>query len=215
MLKSRVVLPLAASICLLFGPIEARAEMTPEVEQIQAQWAEINYRLPENQRADAMLELVGECDQLLGIEPVTAEALTWCGIVKSTQAGLSGPFSAMKFAKSARADLERAIELDPKVLSGSAYTSLGTLYYKVPGWPIGFGDKDRARELLGKGLAIDESGIDANYFYGEFLYEEGETDKAKEHLQRAANAPARPGREVADAGRHKEVAELLARIDGE
>ena len=36
---------------------------------------------------------------------------------------------------------------------GSAYTSLGTLYFKVPGWPVGFGDEEKAEELLRKALA--------------------------------------------------------------
>ena len=34
-------------------------------------------------------------------------------------------------------------------------SSLGVLYYKVPGWPIGFGDKDKARDLLQKALAVN------------------------------------------------------------
>ena len=48
------------------------------------------------------------------------------------------------------------------MLDGSAYNSLGVLYYKVPGWPVGFGDKAKARELLQKALAINPKGIDAN-----------------------------------------------------
>ena len=41
-----------------------------------------------------------------------------------------------------------ALAIDPKALAGSAYTSLGSLYYQVPGWPIGFGDDKKAREML-------------------------------------------------------------------
>jgi Tfp pilus assembly protein PilF len=48
----------------------------------------------------------------------------------------------------------------------------GALYYQVPGWPIGFGDKDKANELLKKALALNPDGIDPNYFYGDFLLKE-------------------------------------------
>ena len=57
-------------------------------------------------------------------------------------------------------------------LDGSAYTSLGTLYYKVPGFPIGFGDHKKARQLLEAALKVNPDGIDSNYFYGEYLFDE-------------------------------------------
>ena len=52
-------------------------------------------------------------------------------------------------------------------------TSLGTLYYKVPGWPIGFGSDKKAREYLAKALDLNPTGIDPNYFMGEFLFDAG------------------------------------------
>jgi Tfp pilus assembly protein PilF len=85
------------------------------------------------------------------------------------------------------------------------------LYYKVPGWPVAFGDKARAQELLKRGLTINPTGIDPNYFYGEFLVETGRAAEAVPFLERALKAPARPGREIADAGRRDEALALLAK----
>jgi Tfp pilus assembly protein PilF len=82
----------------------------------------------------------------------------------------------------------------------------------VPGWPIGFGDDDKAEALLRKALEVNPDGIDPNYFYAEFLYEQGEYAEALEHLDRAAKAPARPGRERADQGRRAEIAALTAKV---
>lgn len=48
--------------------------------------------------------------------------------------------------KEAKVLLEQVIEKAPETLDGSAYTSLGSLYYQVPGWPIGFGDDDKAEK---------------------------------------------------------------------
>jgi len=80
----------------------------------------------------------------------------------------------------------------------------------VPGWPIGFGSDDKARELLEKALALNPDGIDSNYFYGDFLYRQGDRDGARRVLQKALKAPPRPGRALADEGRRKEIESLLA-----
>jgi Tfp pilus assembly protein PilF len=84
---------------------------------------------------------------------------------------------ALSLVKQARTNLEKAIEIEPNALQGSAWTSLGALYYQVPGWPIGFGDKDKADEMLKKALAINPDGIDPNYFYGDYLLKEKERMK--------------------------------------
>jgi cytochrome c-type biogenesis protein CcmH/NrfG len=88
--------------------------------------------------------------------------------------------------------------------------SLGVLYYKVPGSPIGFGNKDRARQLLREALALDPNGLDANYFYGDFLLDQGDKAGARAFLQRALRAPHDASRPVWDAGRRREAQALLA-----
>ena len=83
------------------------------------------------------------------------------------------------------------------------------MYYKVPAWPISFGDKDKAKEYLEKSLEMNPKGIDSNYFYADFLYEQGRYGRAVEYFERAIAAPARVGREDADQGRRKEAKEGL------
>ena len=136
----------------------------------------------------------------------------WSGIIKSTYAGARGGLGALSLAKASKADLEKALQLNPGALQGSAYTSLGALYFNVPGWPIGFGDHHKAEELLNQALAIDPDGIDTNYFYGMFLIDEKRYDEARTYLQKARQAPARPGRALADSGRQQEISEALAGI---
>ncbi|MNN76418.1 hypothetical protein D3C81_1927940 [compost metagenome] len=108
--------------------------------------------------------------------------------------------------------LELAIKLDDKALDGSAYTSLGALYYQVPGWPIGFGDDKQAERLLKQALQINPTGIDPNYFYGDFLIDQGHKAQGKLYLQKALAAPARPGRELADKGRHQDIQQRLDKL---
>lgn len=188
---------------------------TLSLRHLQNRWAEINYQLPEAQREVAFERLAGEAEAALKSEPGSAELLIWRGIVLSTWAGARGGLGALDLAKQARASFEQALAIDPKALDGSAYTSLGTLYYQVPGWPLGFGDDERAETLLKQALGLNPDGIDPNYFYADFLYREKRYPEALAALQKAQAAPPRPGRGVADAGRHREVEALLGKVRAE
>jgi tetratricopeptide (TPR) repeat protein len=138
----------------------------------------------------------------------------WLAIVLSTDAGVTGGFGALGKVKEARRQLEAAEKINPDALNGSIYTSLGSLYYQVPGWPIGFGDDEKAETYLKKALAINPDGIDPNYFYGDFMLEEGNYQQAIKYLEKAAAAPPRPGRPLADKGRQAEVQQKLQQARG-
>jgi len=202
------------ALCLAVGRAFAAPEdFDTQLLSIQQQWAHVNYELEDGDGRDAAFEQLK--DKTAGFakaNPDRAEALVWKGIVESSYAGAKGGLGALGLAKEARASLEASIKLNPKALDGSAYTSLGTLYAKVPGFPVGFGDDEKAEKLLKRALELNPQGIDPNYFYGEFLYEEGEYSKALQYLDRAAKAAPRPGREVADKGRHAEIATLTAKV---
>ena len=183
-------------------------DMRAELAQIQQRWAQIQYQLPEDDKEKAFEALAKEAETFVADYPGRAEPLIWQGIVLSTYAGAKGGLGALGLVKEARASLEAALKIAPEALDGSAYTSLGSLYYQVPGWPLGFGDDEVARKYLQKSLAINPEGIDANYFFGDFLAEQDEPQRARVYLEKVLAAPPRPGREVADAGRRAE-AELL------
>lgn len=187
-------------------------EVSPQVSAVRDRWAEVNYNTPKAQREAAFDALAKQAAAARAAQPKDANALIWEGIVLSSFAGERGGLGALGLAKQARADYEQAIKLDPNALDGSAYTSLGVLYYSVPGWPVGFGDDKKARELLRKGLQINPNGIDPNYFYGDFLQDQGDWKGAAAALEKALAAPARAGRELADQGRRKEAAALLAKV---
>ena len=183
------------------------------LRELQTRWAEINYQLPPAQREAAFEKLASRAEQAVASEPEAAELRIWHGIVLSTWAGAKGGLGALSLVKQAKAELEKAIELDPRALDGSAYTSLATLYYQVPGWPIGFGDDDKAQALFQQALNLNPNGIDPNYFHGDFLLRQKRYAEAKVALQKALAAPARPGQETADAGRREEVRARLAEVE--
>ncbi len=183
-----------------------------ELLAIQQAWAQANYETPAGDARKAAFDaLEKRAESFTKQHPDRAEALIWEGIVESSYAGAKGGLGALGLAKEARGNLEAALELDPKALDGSAYTSLGTLYYKVPGFPLGFGDHDKARELLKQALELNPNGIDPNYFYADLLCTDGDYAAALPYLEKASRAAPRPGREVADKGRRAEIAALTAK----
>ncbi len=184
-------------------------DLETELPDVQQRWADIQYQLPENQREKAFEGLATEVEAFVAQYPDRAEPLIWQGIVLSTYAGAKGGLGALGLVKDARKSLEAALAIDEGALDGSAYTSLGSLYYQVPGWPLGFGDDAKARSYLQKALAINPDGIDANYFFGDFLLEQGEPERARTYLRKVLQVPGRPGRGVADTGRREEAKKLL------
>lgn len=199
--------------CALAWPLLAVAGPVDDaVADVQRDWEVIRYQTPAAERVKRLEALVQKAHEVTLAHAGRSEPLVWEGIVLSSLAGEKGGLGALGLVKQAKGMYEQAIQIDGQVLDGSAYGSLGVLYYKVPGWPIGFGDKARAEDLLRRALAINPQGIDANFFYGEFLVETKKEQEAVAYLERAIAAPGRPGRQVADAGRREEARVLLARI---
>lgn len=184
-------------------------DFAAELLNIQTAWAQATYHMSTADKAAALERLSEQAATFNRRHPDRAEALIWEGIVLSSRAGASGGLTGLSLARQARDRLEAALALDPSALDGSAHTSLGTLYHRVPGWPIGFGSDRKAREHFEQALAINPEGIDPNYFYAEFLYDNGRLAEARRHLQKALAAPSRPNRAVADEGRRAEARELL------
>ena len=204
--------------CLLIATLSQSVWALEAADQqrlssIQQTWAHIQYEVAEKQRAAAFEQLSSETQAFAAQRPAVAEAWIWKGIVTSSWAGAEGGLGALGKAKEAKADLEKSLTLDPKALQGSAYTSLAALYDRVPGWPIGFGDSDKAEQLIKQALQLNPDGIDSLYFWGDHLYRQKHYAEAKAALQKALQAAPRPGRETADAGRRKEIATLLVDVN--
>jgi tetratricopeptide (TPR) repeat protein len=190
------------------------APVDDAVAELQRDWEVIRYQTPAAERAKRFEALAEKAHQVSTTYAGRSEPLVWEGIIVSSLAGEKGGLGALGLVKQARVLYEQAIAIDGQVLDGSAYGSLGVLYYKVPGWPIAFGSKAKAEEMLKKALALNPAGIDPNFFYGEFLIENERMAEGISHLERALQAAPRPGRAVADAGRREEIRALLAKVKG-
>jgi tetratricopeptide (TPR) repeat protein len=197
---------------VLAAPMAWSTGVEEEVRVLQRAWEEIKYRKPAAEQPAAYEALAKEAAQVRARYADRAEPEIWYGIIVASHAGAKGGFGALSLAKQAKQALEHALALDAKALEGSAYTSLGSLYYQVPGWPIGFGDDRKARALLESALAVNPDGIDPNFFLGDYLYRKGDYAGARQALEHALKAAPRPGRPLADEGRRLEIETLLKEI---
>jgi len=182
---------------------------------LQQQWDIAKYQTDKKSREKAFETLAKQAKEIALKHPNNAEVLVWEAIILSTYAGEKGGFSGLSLVKDAKALLDRAEKINPETLDGSIYTSLGSLYYQVPGWPLGFGDDELARTYLNKALSLNPDDIDANYFYGDFLLEEGEYQNALKAFEKALSAPPRPNRAIADEGRKAEIRAAQAKAESQ
>jgi tetratricopeptide (TPR) repeat protein len=186
-------------VALLILSSQCLAEnLKDSLQNIESEWASIYYRTPKQKRGPEYCRLLDRTIILAKLHPKSAEPIIWEAIVKATNADHQDPVSALKAIHEARDLLLKAIDINPQAMSGSAYVTLGTLYYMAPKWPIGFGDEATAEKMLQTALKINPTGIDSNYFYGDFLLSNNRLNEAETYFKRAITVPARKEQLFAD-----------------
>jgi tetratricopeptide (TPR) repeat protein len=195
-------------VALLLLSAQCFAEnLNASLQNIESEWASIYYSTPKQKQEAAYRRLLDKTINLSKQFPGNAEPFIWEAIVMATNADNQNPVSALEAVHDARDLLLKAIEINPQAMNGSAYVTLGTLYYMTPKWPIAFGDDATAKEMLQTALKINPNGIDANYFYANYLLLNNELIEAEKYFKRAIAIPARAEQNFADT-KLKEEAKL-------
>ncbi len=191
---------LLAVLCGLFLATAAWGEPTFEetARSLNNEWSEIFYLLPSDQQAEKYKALLPRIRAFKAQYPTRAEPLILEAVTLCTLAAADWGFSSLSRIGEARELLEKSIDLDPKAMEGTAFITLGNLYYRLPGWPISFGDDDQARQYLEMAVRLYPNAVDANYFLGDYWLGEDNFDKALIYLEHAEKAPLRPHQLLSD-----------------
>lgn len=176
---------------------------------IQAEWSEVFYLAPRSEHVSRYKGLLERIRALKATAPQRAEPLIVEAIILCTYSAAALGLDTLEMLEDSRELLKKSIERDPKALEGAAYVTLGNLYRRLPGWPLLYGDKKIAREILTTGVRLFPEGIDTNYFMGDILLEEGDPKAALPYLEKAARAAIRPTLRVSDEKLHKEAQEAV------
>lgn len=208
----RLWLSACLGLGMLAAPLAGLFAWEYDVEALKNRWERIVTEHPEGERREALKALAGQAERVVEANPDEAMPLVWHGIIEASHARERSGLGALSSARSARDSLERAIELDPQGGNGSAYVTLGALYDRAPGRPLGFGNSETAQRMFDRALRIRPEGIDVNFYYAAFLAEEGRLDEAREHARRAVEGQAREGRTASDEALREEARALLERL---
>lgn len=183
---------------LLFAPLLAASELHTSISSLESDWAAVYYQADESRQKQTYPSLLLQAEELVKRYPKAAEPKIWQATIIATNAAFDPPLTALSNLEKAKILLEEAIKLNPNALDGAAYVTLGTLYYMLPGWPVSFGDDDTAEQYLKTSLKINPNGIDANYFYADFLLRQDRTEEAEDYFKIAVQAPIRKQQAFAD-----------------
>ena len=208
-MKLKNIFITATLLLSLNHSVHANTNAKSLVTTLSSSWADITYTVPEDQKTERLKALYNLANISLRHHQDNPDLLSWAGIITASFAGSKGGLGALKLAKKARTHLEAAVSIDPEALNGGARTSLGALYYQVPPWPVGFGNSNRAEELLSKSYKAHPENIDVLFFYADFLLDQKRYPEALKVFSEAAALPTRQHRTVADSGRHEQIQSKL------
>lgn len=186
-----------------------RSELLALTHQIDAEWAEAFYLAPDEQKVPRLKNLLLRAQRLRERFPNQAEPMILEAILLCSLAGVDWGFNSLAQIERSRDLLVRSIDIDPKAMDAAAYITLGNFYFRLPGWPLSFGDDRQARQYLQSALVLSPDAVDSNYFMGDYLVDQGEYDAALPYLEKAERAPIRPYQRVSDIKLKEQLPALL------
>lgn len=207
------IMMLALLAAFLAGTRLAAAPLDDGTARLESHWAHAHYSvIGQAAQAAAFDAVIVEADALAMQFPDQAAPLVWIGIAQTAKAGTVGGIAGYKLVKAARTALEMARRIDPNAANGLGLSQLGILYYKVPGFPVAFGDREKAARYLLRALEIVPTSLAANLAYGDFLATSGRATQAVTVLKAALRLTPRQDQPLAENGRRAEIIVLLMQL---
>lgn len=202
---------LAIALGLFITPVLADTrDFESQLHEIQDEWAEAFYHMPESQQIPRFKSQLSRVRALQHLQPQRAEPLIVEAVILCTYAAADWGLKSLSRLNDARNLLIESIDKDPKAMDASAYITLGNLYYRLPGWPISYGDAKQALVYLEAALRMYPNALDSNYFLGDYWLHEKAYAKALVYLEKADKAPVRPTQRLSDEKIKEELRASLA-----
>lgn len=205
---ARIILAAIVSL-LLSAPALGDSSYEKTLETLNDDWAKIFYTQPMDAQAEQFKALLARIRELKSRYPGKAEPLVLEAVALCTLVGSEWSFDALSLLDQAKELFEQSIAIDPRAMDATAMISLGNLYFRLPGWPISYGDDDKARQYLEQAVKLYPDAIDSNYFLGGFLLANDQIQQAIPYLEKAEKAQVRPQHRLSDSHTKGENAKAL------
>jgi len=111
----------------------------------------------------------------------------WLGVSYGKYGQAKGIMNSLALIDPIKKEFNRVIELDETFEGGGGHRALGWMYAKVPG--VAGGSNEKAIEHLKKAIEIAKSRLLNHFFLASVYLDEGDDDKAREHLKFVVDAP--------------------------
>ena len=186
------------------APVGAMAA-ADDLAAIEQQWAMLKYEQAGGNDRMARAEALEQAAADLAAKDPRSEALLLQANTLLLTAEIMHSAASLKKVGAARDVLLKADQAQPN--NPAVLSTLGSIYYEVPGWPISFGNRKKAEDYLRRAIAIDPDGRDTNFFMGDLMLETNRAGQAMAYLERALAAAQQDT--VLDRGRRAEVIEAI------
>ncbi|SJL83486.1 tetratricopeptide repeat protein [Vibrio palustris] len=194
----------------MWSTIAVASPLKATLNQLQHQWAVCEYQKADEEKKQTCFQaLVGDTNQHLSKHPDNLQLQTALAINLASLASVSGTSDALDLIKQAKHRLEPLQATTTGQLHTAVLVTLGALYYRAPGWPISFGDDDKAAALLSEAVELSPNDITARYFYGDFLAQQGHKQQAIYSLKRGLESQSPHLHPLVIQGRKQDIHRLL------
>lgn len=200
-------------VFLLLPSLGVANDLERVVQTLESEWASIYFSSAIDNKKHAYTRLLNKTLKLSKTKPESPELIFWQATIIASRAEHQNAIEAIAAIHKAEELLLKTIKIKPDTLEGAALIALGSLYYQAPGWPIAFGDNNKAEQFLKKGLQINPNGIDSNYHYGLFLLKQNQTEEAIKYFKAALKGPVREEQEFADKSLKEEIKEKMTQLN--
>ncbi len=128
-------------------------------------------------------------DKALASNADEVAALYWKAVAMGKLSEEMGILNSLRMTRPMEKLFLRVIALDEHYDDAGGHKALGRMYFRLPGFPISFGNKEKALFHLKRALELYPHDIIARAFYAEALYDMG---KKQEAIQLAEAVVATP-----------------------
>lgn len=166
------------------------------------------YAVPTEQ-ADWFATAVAYAERAVETHPGGVDGRYWHALTLGRLGETQGVLRSLSVVSEMRRELETVLELAPD--HAGAHFALGMLYYRLPGWPLSFGDNNRALEYMTAAVELAPDNTTYRLGLAELLLDMRRRDEAIALLEAILEMPLTPGEPVESAEDKIRAQELLGR----